>query len=109
MPFSVFGFQSGILDTARLQIALSKHNALLGNKGQEQTMRGYTVGAAGLPVLEEKFGRGFENFVILDDVAIKACKTLKFDLGPSLGSIEFDDLGTRAMKLFEWKFRDAST
>ena len=71
-------------------------------------MRGYTVGAAGFPILEQKFGRGFENFVILDDVAIKACKALRFDLGPSLGNIEINDLGTLAMKLFVWQFRDAS-
>jgi hypothetical protein len=44
---------------------------------------------------------------MLDDVAIKACKALRFDLGPSLGSIEIEDLGTLAMDLFRWPFRDA--
>jgi hypothetical protein len=67
---------------------------------QERMMRGYGVGTQGFFLLEERFGQGFENFVLLDDIAIEACTKLIIPTGERLGTIELDEMGGLAIQLF---------
>ena len=69
-------------------------------------MRGYVVAAEGFDFLERRFiavGK-FENFVLLDEVAIEACKAMCVELGTALGPIELTEMGGLAIKLFAWAY-----
>lgn len=107
MTYTVFGFRAGTLDTVRLQIESFKAKASLVPFGwQERMMRGYTVEAEGFDFLEKRFrvtGQ-FQNFVLLDAVAIEACTTLGINTGTPLGSVELDEMGGLANKLFAWAY-----
>ena len=56
-------------------------------------MRGYAVGADGFYFLERRFGTGFGNFALLDDVAVEACQELKIPLGERVGTIDLNEMG----------------
>ena len=105
MSYSVFGFRSGILDTVRLHINLFKRKAeLIPLPLRERMMRGYGVDASGFDLLERRFGREFENFVLLDDVAIEACQEFKIPLGERVGAIELTEMCGLAIKMFTWAY-----
>lgn len=105
MPYAVFGFRFGTFNSAALQIETMKYkHSLTPLPLQERIMRGYGVGAEGLSFLEGKFGSGFENFVLLDDVAIEACKKFKIPFGELVGSIDLNDMGGLAIKLFTFGY-----
>jgi hypothetical protein len=107
MAYTVFGFRSGTLDTVRLHTESFRRKASLVPFGwQERMMYGYSVEAQGYDFLEKHFsvvGR-YDNFVLLDDVAIEACKALEVSLGTSLGNIELDKLGGLANRMFAWAY-----
>jgi len=69
-------------------------------------MRAYTVEADGFDFLERRFNvaETFENFILLDDVTIEACKELEIPLGPSLGIIDLAVMGGLANKFFAWAY-----
>lgn len=101
MTYTVFGFQSGTFNSAALSIEVAKSRFLLAPLPlKERMMRGYGVDTQGFYLLEEKFGRGFENFVLLDDTAIEACTKLNIPMGKRLGPVELDEMGGLAMLLF---------
>lgn len=69
-------------------------------------MRGFAVEAEGFDFLEKRFnvaGR-FENLVLLDDVAIEACRALGVEVGTPLGAIELSEMGGLAIKMFAWAY-----
>jgi len=103
--YTVFGFQSGTLDTPTLhqKIILSKH-ALAPLPLNERMMRGYGVDSQGHGFLEQRFKKQFENFVLLDDVAIEACRTFDVPYGKELGKINLDEMGGLALPLFKWAY-----
>jgi hypothetical protein len=101
MILTVYGFQSGTLDTARLGLqALKRKAALLPVPLSECLMHGYGVEADGVDFLEQRYSREFENFLLLDDVAIEACEAPGIPHGERLGVIGLGDMGDRASKLF---------
>jgi len=105
MAYTVFGFRSGILNTGRLHDdLLYRKAALMPLPLRGRMMRGYGVGASGFDLLERRFGRGFENFVLLDDVAIEACLELNIPFGEQVGTIELTEMGGLAIKLFAWTY-----
>lgn len=105
MAYSVFGFRSGTLDTVRLHIDSLKRKAeLMPLPLRERMMRGYGVDASGFDLLERRFGQGFANFVLLDDVAIEACLEFKIALGERVGAIELTEMGGLAIKMFAWAY-----
>jgi hypothetical protein len=111
MGYTVFGFRSGTLDTVRLQIESFKHKAsLMPFRWQERMMRGYTVEADGFDFLEHRFNvvGMFENFVLLDEVAVEACNELHVPLGTPLGSIELTEMSGLANKMFAWAYYSAA-
>jgi len=69
-------------------------------------MRAYAVEADGFDLLERRFNvKGtFQNFVLLDEIAIEACIDLEVPLGQQLGKIELDDMGGLANSLFSWSY-----
>ncbi len=69
-------------------------------------MRGYTVEAQGFDFLEKYFNviGKYENFVLLDEVAVEACTELEVPLGTSLGRVELDKVGGLATNLFIWAY-----
>jgi hypothetical protein len=69
-------------------------------------MRGYSVDASGFDFLERRFNvvGTFQNFVLLDDVAIEACNGLKVPLGMPLGSIELPEMSGLAIPMFAWAY-----
>jgi hypothetical protein len=67
-------------------------------------MEAYAVDSPGLFLLEARFGKGFENYVLLNEVAIDACGALGFDSGTQLGSIDIDELRDSAIRLFKTEF-----
>ena len=72
MPYTVFGFRSGFLSTAKLHIdSLKRKAALMPLHLNQRMMHGYAVKSEGFNFLERRFGSGFENFVLLNDVAIR--------------------------------------
>jgi hypothetical protein len=107
MAYSVFGFRSGTLDTVRLHIeSLKRKGLLMPYRWQERMMRGYTVEAEGFDLLERRFNvvGAFQNFVLLDDVCIEACKELNVPLGTLLGVIELTEMSGLANKMFAWAY-----
>jgi hypothetical protein len=105
MAYTVFGFRSGFLETARLlNDSLECKAARAAQTSRERIMRAYAVGADGFYFLERRFGAGFGNFALLDDVAIEACQEFNIPLGEPVGTIELHELGRRAIKLFEWEY-----
>jgi hypothetical protein len=111
MAYTVYGFRSGILDTVRLHIESLKRKATLSPfRWQERMMRGFTVEAEGFDFLERRFDVAgkFQNFVLLDDVAIEACNTLQIPLGVPLGTIELPEMSGLANKMFAWAYYSAA-
>jgi hypothetical protein len=104
MTFTVFGFHSGILDFPALQISAMKHKHSSHSQGQRRLMEGYAVNAKGHSLLEGRFGREFENFVLLNDVAIEACRGLGIGLGEQVGPFEVEELGDCATKFGPWEY-----
>jgi hypothetical protein len=105
MVYTVFGFRSGFIETVRLRTdSLERKAATTPQPLRERTMRGYAVGADGFYFLERRFGAGFGNFALLDDVAIEACREFKIPLGERVGTIELNEMGRLAIKLFEWEY-----
>jgi hypothetical protein len=105
MTYSVFGFRSGTLDTVRLHVDSLKRKAeLMPLPLHERMMRGCGVDASGFDLLERRFGQGFVNFVLLDDVAIEACQEFKIPLGERVGAIELTEMGGLAIKMFAWAY-----
>ena len=105
MSYVVFGFRSGTLDTPKLHMETFKQkHALAPLPLQERMMRDYGVGASGLNYLERRFGEGFESFVLLDEVAVEACRHFNVPLGERVGTIELDEMGGLAIKLFTWAY-----
>jgi hypothetical protein len=107
MAYTVFGFRAGTLDTVRLHVESLKAKASLAPfRWQERMMRGFAVEAEGFDFLEKRFnvaGR-FENLVLLDDVAIEACRALGVEVGTPLGAIELSEMGGLAIKMFAWAY-----
>jgi len=105
MVYTVFGFRSGFLETVRLRNHSLKRKATVAPlPASERRMRGYAVGADGFYFLERRFGTGFGNFALLDDVAVEACQELKIPLGERVGTIDLNEMGRLAIKLFEWEY-----
>src|ERR1035438_6649136 len=105
MSYTVFGFRSGFLSTAKLHIDSFKRKAeLMPLPLNERMMHGYAVESEGFDFLERRFGSGFENFVLLNDVAIEACRELNIRLGEQVGTIERDEMGGLAINLFAWEY-----
>lgn len=104
MVYFVHGFRSGVFDNARLGIAALKRKSSIFPNGECRTMEAYGVDPSGFALLESKFGNGFESFVLLNDVAVDACRILGFDAGTQLGSIEIDGLGNSPSRLFKTEF-----
>jgi hypothetical protein len=100
MQYRVFGFRSGTFDNGRLEIALSKHNATIPAKSREEIMEGFGVGSSGFFYLEDKFGQEFENYVVLNDEAVKGCKTLGFTTGTYLGVVDIEEIRPILLPLF---------
>jgi hypothetical protein len=100
MTISVFGFRSGRFDSGRLQTTIHQNNRSFPSQARTRTLRGYSVDARGFSLLEERFGEGFENFVLLDEVTIAACRSLGFDIGSYLGAIGIEELQNSARQLF---------
>jgi hypothetical protein len=105
MTYTVLGFRSGFLEIARL------HSDLLALKSElpslpahQRVMRGYAVRPDGFFYLERRFGKGFQNFVLLDDVAIEACQAFKIPCGERVGEIELTEIGSLAIRLFAWDY-----
>jgi len=67
-------------------------------------MEAYAVDHHGFFLLEARFGKGFGSFVLLNEAAIDACGALGFDSGTQLGSIDIDELGGAAIRLFKTEF-----
>ena len=69
---------------------------------KERMMRGYRVEAEDFGFLEIRFSvvAKYQDFVLLDDVAIEACTGLEVPLRTLLGTMELGDLGGLATKLF---------
>ena len=69
-------------------------------------MRGYTVEAEGFDFLERRFNVVglFQNFALLDEVAVEACNELHVPLGRSLGLIELTEMSGLAIKMFAWAY-----
>lgn len=69
-------------------------------------MRGYTVEAEGFDFLERRFNvfGEFQNFVLLDEVAVEACNESHVPLGTSLGLIELTEMSGQAIKMFAWAY-----
>jgi hypothetical protein len=107
MAYTVFGFQSGVLDTPRLHQESIKAKAFLAPfQWQERMMRGYAVDTHGFDLLEKRFNviGAFQNFYLLDEVAIEACAAFKVSLGVRLGTIEINELGGLAIRMFAWPY-----
>jgi len=105
MAYSVFAFRSGTLDTVRLHTDLLKRKAeLMPLPLHERMMRGYGVDASGFDLLEQRFGAGFVNFVLLDEVAIEACQEFKIPLGERVGTIDLAEMSGLAIKMFSWAY-----
>lgn len=104
MAYTVCGFRSGFLDTVRLHSLSIERKATLLVPLHERMMSGYAVGANGFYFLERRFGKGFKNFVILNDVAIEACLEFDVPFGEEVGTIELDEMGGLAIKLFVWSY-----
>jgi len=101
MIYTVFGFSSGTFNSAALSIAAAKHRFSLSPLPlQERMMRGYGVDPQGFSLLEKRFGRRLENFVLLDDIAIEACTRLNVPTGERLGTIGLDEMGGLVILLF---------
>lgn len=110
MAYTVFGFRSGTLDSVRLHIkSFEKKADLPPAEWQERMMRAYTVEADGFDFLERRFNVAgiFQNFILLDDVAIEACKEFEIPLGQSLGTIDLIEMGGLANKFFAWAYYSA--
>jgi hypothetical protein len=105
MAYTVFGFRSGFFETARLRNnSLERKATFTPQTSRERMMRAYVVGADGFYFLERRFGAGFGNFALLDDVAVEACQEFKIPLGEPVGTIELHELGRLAIKLFAWEY-----
>lgn len=70
----------------------------------ERVVRGYAVRPDGFFYLERRFGKGFQNFVLLDDVAIEACQAFEIPCGERVGEIELAEMGSLAIRLFAWEY-----
>ena len=106
MTFTAFGFRVGSLDTATLSISALERKRTLYPKGRMRLMSGFGLDANGHELLEDRFGLGFESFVLLDEVAIEACHRLRITLGEEVGPIEMEDLGPSAFKFGPWEYWD---
>jgi hypothetical protein len=104
MAYFVHGIRSGIFDNARLGIAALERKASIFPNGVCRTMEAYAVDSDGFSLLEERFGKGFTTFVLLNEAAIDACGTLGFDAGTQLGSIDIGELHGSAIRLFKTEF-----
>jgi hypothetical protein len=69
-------------------------------------MRGYGVEAEGFDFLERRFSvvGKYDNFVLLDEVAIEACAALGVHSGTALGEIELDEMCGLANTMFTWAY-----
>jgi hypothetical protein len=105
MVYTVFGFRSGFLEAVRLRNESFERKAALAPLPLcERTMRGYAVGADGFFFLERRFGKGFQNFALLDEIAIEACQEFSIPLGELVGKIELNEMGRLAIPLFSWTY-----
>jgi hypothetical protein len=105
MTYTVLGFRSGFLEIARLHSdLLARKTVLRSLPVHERVMRGYAVRPDGFFYLERRFGKGFQNFLLLDDVAIEACQAFKIPCGERVGEIELAEMGSLAIRLFAWEY-----
>jgi hypothetical protein len=115
MPFTVIGYRYGTLDIVRLQTESLKRKGELLSRSvplKQRNMQGYLTDAYGFNVLDQRYGPGFANFVLLDDVAIEACERLGVFLGQRLGTVEDSELGDLLPKLpkpFSWAYWTADS
>jgi hypothetical protein len=63
-------------------------------------MRGYSVTDDRVFLVREQFGSEFQNFAVLDDVAIEACKNFGIAIGEYIGPIENKELEKLAQQSY---------
>ena len=104
MEFTVFGFSSGTLDTVNLSISAMKRKASVFPRGRKRIIEGYCLELSGHFLLEDRFGENFQNFALLNDVAVDACYGLGIRLGERLGPIEIQSLDGHLVKFGPWEY-----
>jgi hypothetical protein len=80
-----------------LGIAIMKHS-LASSRQQEREVRilgvEYRWHAVDFEMLSSRFGKGFDRFLLLNDVAVEACLAVNFPIKP-LGVIDASELKNR--------------
>jgi hypothetical protein len=105
MTLTVYGFRAGTLNTMRLQLAAFDQKAALKTLPlRERMMRGYAVEGEGVDSLQRRFGTDFVNFVLLDDVAVEACRALNIPHGEPVGTVELSELSGLAARQFSFPY-----
>jgi hypothetical protein len=91
MAYTVVGYTFGTMDSVAFHTGLVRAGLL----DLIPKMSILTIGSEDIETLESRFGERFANFVLLDDVAIEACKATGFSLAPPgaiLGQIDSEEL-----------------